>query len=272
MRPTRRRACRFRPRTSAAGLVGGYQYLSDDQPRMWTADKNNFQPRLGFTYRLNEPMVLRGGIGLFAAPFQVTGVPGLSNPINQFGYARNTLFPVSARQRADVPGEPDQPAAVRRSCCSRSGRASASRPTSAAVPAPSSSTSARTRSTGATASASSGSCRPNLLVEISYLGQKGQNLPIVMPFNYVRRGVPHAERRSATRRPRRSSRRRSPIPFQGLFPDNPGVNGATIARRRLLLQAPQFDTLNVETLRRARTRITGWSSAPTSASRAGSWS
>ena len=63
---------------------------------MWTADKNNFQPRFGFTYRINEPMVLRGGIGLFVAPFQVTGVPGLSNPINQFGYSRNTLFPVTA--------------------------------------------------------------------------------------------------------------------------------------------------------------------------------
>ena len=59
---------------SAVGLrraVGGYTYLSDDQQSAWTADKNNFQPRAGFTYKLNEPMVLRGGIGLFIAPFQV---------------------------------------------------------------------------------------------------------------------------------------------------------------------------------------------------------
>ena len=32
-------------------------------------------------------------------------------------------------------------------------------------------------------------------------------------------------------------------PFQGLTPETPGSNGATIARRRLLLQHPQFDTL-----------------------------
>ena len=60
-------------------------------------------------------------------------------------------------------------------------------------------------------------------------------------------------------------------PFQGLFPDNPGVNGATIARRRLLLQRPQFDTLNMETYAGSNS-TTGSSSAATSASRTGSWS
>jgi hypothetical protein len=38
-------------------------------------------------------------------------------------------------------------------------------------------------------------------------------------------------------------------PFQGLFPDNPGSGGATIARRRLLLAYPHFDTLNIEKAR-----------------------
>ena len=31
-------------------------------------------------------------------------------------------------------------------------------------------------------------------------------------------------------------------PLQGLTPETPGSNGATIARRRLLLQYPQFDS------------------------------
>ena len=38
-------------------------------------------------------------------------------------------------------------------------------------------------------------------------------------------------------------------PFQGLTPETPGSNGATIARRRLLLQYPHFDNLSIETYR-----------------------
>ena len=63
---------------------------------MWSADRNNVQPRLGFAYTLNDRTLVRGGVGLFVAPFQINGVPGLSNPINQIGFSRNTLVPVSA--------------------------------------------------------------------------------------------------------------------------------------------------------------------------------
>jgi hypothetical protein len=42
-------------------------------------------------------------------------------------------------------------------------------------------------------------------------------------------------------------------PFQGLTPETPGSNGATIARRRLLLRHPQFDTLTAEAYRGANT-------------------
>ena len=42
-------------------------------------------------------------------------------------------------------------------------------------------------------------------------------------------------------------------PFQGLTPETPGSNGATIARRRLLLQFPHFDTLTAEAYRGSNT-------------------
>ena len=42
-------------------------------------------------------------------------------------------------------------------------------------------------------------------------------------------------------------------PFQGLTPETPGSNGATIARRRLLLQFPHFDTLTAESYRGSNT-------------------
>ena len=214
------------------------------KPRMWTADKNNFQPRLGFTYRLNEPMVLRGGIGLFAAPFQVTGVPGLSNPINQFGYSRNTLFPVSADNGLTFQADLTNPLP--------SGQllqpVGSSLGLSANLGGSPGTVMLDERKNPQYWRYSIGVERQlpaNLLVEISYIGQKGQNLPIVIPFNYVGEAY---RTQSVVRDAAAETFLTATVanPFQGLFPDNPGVNGATIARRRLLLQAPQFDTLNVE--------------------------
>ena len=46
----------------------------------WNADKNNFQPRAGFAYRLGEKSVVRGGWGIYTIPFIITGnfQPGFS--------------------------------------------------------------------------------------------------------------------------------------------------------------------------------------------------
>ncbi len=85
-----------------------------------------------------------------------------------------------------------------------------------------------------------------MVMEISYLGQKGQNQPILQAVNFV----PLEFRTQSPVRDLPAETFLGAIvanPFQGLFPDNPGANGATIARRRLLLQTPQFDTLNLET-------------------------
>jgi hypothetical protein len=225
-------------------LIGGYEYLSDTKSRMWTADKNNFQPRLGFTYRLTEPMIVRGGIGLFAAPFQVSGVPGLANPINQFGYSRNTLFPITADNGLTFQANLTNPL-----------------PSGTLLQPVGSSLGLSANLGGSPGTVfldqrdnpqywrySIGVERqlsPSLLAEVSYLGQKGQNLPIVLPLNYV----PEQFRtQSVIRDPSAEAFLTATVanPFQGLFPDNPGVNGATIARRRLLLQSPHFDALNIE--------------------------
>ena len=82
----------------AARVLGGYQYVSDDNPHIWDADGNNWQPRVGATYKLGDKNVIRGGVGLFVAPFQIQGVPGLNNAIQQFGFARDTPVPVTSDQ------------------------------------------------------------------------------------------------------------------------------------------------------------------------------
>ena len=51
-RRIRPRACRSA--ASAFNVRGGYTYLSGDQKSAWNADRNNFQPRAGFTYKLSD--------------------------------------------------------------------------------------------------------------------------------------------------------------------------------------------------------------------------
>ncbi len=229
----------------ASRLIGGYEYLSDENTRMWTADKNNFQPRLGFTYKLNDLSVLRGGIGLFAAPYQVAGVPGLSSPINQFGYSRNTVFPVTSDSGVTFQANLTNPVP------------------SGVLLQPVGSSLGLSANLGGSPGTVFLDERSNpqywrysfgierqlpheLLVEVSYIGQKGQNLPIVRQQNFV----PEQFRtQSVVRDVAAETFLTATVanPFQGLFPDNSGVNGATIARRRLLLAYPHFDTLNIET-------------------------
>ena len=52
----------------------------------YNPDKNNFQPRVGFAYQLNEKTVLRGGWAIYAVPalFDISGIyqPGFSQATN----------------------------------------------------------------------------------------------------------------------------------------------------------------------------------------------
>ena len=84
------------PHRRAVRSPGGYQYVDEANRRIWDADGNNFQPRFGFTYSATPTTIVRGGAGLFVSPFQINAVPGLGNPVNQLGYARQTPVPVSA--------------------------------------------------------------------------------------------------------------------------------------------------------------------------------
>ena len=52
-------------------VVGGITYASDGDHAVWNADKSNWQPRAGASFKLNHKTVLRGGFGIFMAPFQV---------------------------------------------------------------------------------------------------------------------------------------------------------------------------------------------------------
>jgi hypothetical protein len=63
---------------------GGLLFASEENPGFWEPDKNNFQPRLGFAYRLDDRTVLRGGWALYTVPFIIDGISqsGFSQSIN----------------------------------------------------------------------------------------------------------------------------------------------------------------------------------------------
>ncbi len=224
---------------SQFAVAGGYTYLSDDQPRAWKADRNNFQPRMGFTYKLTESSVLRGGAGLFIAPFQLQGVPGIQTAVNQTGYSRNTPIPVTsdngltfqANLSNPVPsGQLLEPVGSALGLATNLGNAPGN-------------VTLQERINPEYWRYSLGVERQfkgDFLIELSYLGQKGRHLPILQTLNYV----PEQYRTQSPIRDANAETFLSQVvanPFQGLMPESPASNGATIARRRLLQPYPQFD-------------------------------
>ena len=228
----------------AARVIGGYQFASSDNPGVWDADANNWQPRVGFTYKLGSKSVIRGGAGLFVAPFQIQGVPGFNNALNQIGFSQNTNVPVTSDSGLTFQGTLANPIP------------------SGQLLQPVGATNGLSTNLGGSPGTVFSVDRENpeyrrfsagierelgwdMMMEVSYLGQRGQNLPIVRALNYV-----PLEFRSQS--PQRDAAAETFLtttvqnPFRGLTPENAGSNGQTIARRRLLQQYPTFDTLSIE--------------------------
>jgi hypothetical protein len=224
-------------------VIGGHTYLSDTRKHVWNADRNNIQPRAGVTYRLTESSVLRGGAGLFIAPFQLQGVPGINTAINQLGYSRSTLLPVSSDNgltfQADltnpVPsGRLLEPVGAALGLTANLGNAPGN-----VFPADRVNGEYWRYSFGVEKQFPAG-----FLVELSYIGQQGRNVPILETLNYV----PRELRTSSPIRDNNAETFLSQVvanPLRGLTPEAPGSNGATIARRRLLYQFPQFDASGI---------------------------
>ena len=63
---------------------GGLAFMDEDNKGTYNPDKNNFQPRVGFAYQLNDKTVLRGGYAIYTVPalFDISGIyqPGFSAP------------------------------------------------------------------------------------------------------------------------------------------------------------------------------------------------
>ena len=69
-------------------VVGGYTFADENNRAIFDADKSNWQPRFGAAYQLNDRTVLRGGFGIFMAPFLV------ETP-QQVGFSNGTTNPIT---------------------------------------------------------------------------------------------------------------------------------------------------------------------------------
>jgi hypothetical protein len=68
---------------SAFNVKGGLTFLGAGGRQVWDPDANNFQPRIGFAYKLLPKTVLRGGWGIYMVPIIIDGV-------NQSGFSQAT--------------------------------------------------------------------------------------------------------------------------------------------------------------------------------------
>jgi hypothetical protein len=62
---------------------GGYLFLTESNRGIWNPDMNNYQPRVGFAYRIGKSNVVRGGWGIYTVPYIYDGN-------NQDGFSQAT--------------------------------------------------------------------------------------------------------------------------------------------------------------------------------------
>lgn len=79
---------------SQLSVLGGYTFANENNRAAWNADKNNWQPRVGASYQLNEKTVLRAGFGIFVSPRQIpTSLADTTNQSTiQPGFSGATTF------------------------------------------------------------------------------------------------------------------------------------------------------------------------------------
>ncbi len=219
---------------SAFNVLGGLQFANGGVRANQTTDKNNFQPRFGVSYALDEKTVIRAGAGLFSAPFQI------QTP-NQAGFSTPTLFVPSTNNGLTFIATLANPFpnGVAASLGSTQGLATfIGRDVTIA---------SNERKNAQYARFIVGIQRElpwKFGIEATYVYSRGYDLPVVRQLNFIptqflNSGAEFSSTVSTFLTANVSN------PFRTLVPDNAGYNAATIARRSLLTRFPAFGNVNV---------------------------
>ena len=242
------------PVTAFQNLSGGLQFASSpDDPNQGT-DKNNFQPRVGISYALSEKTVLRGGFGIFTSPFQIQA-------INQAGYTATTSFTPTTNNGLTFLANINNPFPTGLNPAVGSGLG---------LNTLIGTTLGTTNATGPTATTLNSYDRKNANyarfiggvqhalpynfgVEATFVYSHGYNLPVFRQLNFIPReylnnlqGVTDGGTiLDAITTAQTFLNATVANPFRGLVSTDAGLNASVLARRRLLVQYPQFQDLIV---------------------------
>ena len=77
------------PEVPTIKVIGGPLFATPDNRGFYDTDRNNFQPRIGAAYQINEKTVLRGGFAIYMVPFIFDTQISL-NAIQQPGFSQAT--------------------------------------------------------------------------------------------------------------------------------------------------------------------------------------
>jgi hypothetical protein len=239
-------------------LVGGLTFVTDDDDYSQAMDKNNFQPRVGISWGINQKTVLRGGFGIFTQPFQI-------GSIFQPGFASSTPFTASTNNGQTY-------LATLRTSLFPTG-----------INPPVGSTLGLSTFLGGDLAGTNGAQGPTtpvlsydrknsnfyrfmasiqrelpggIGVEFTFMHSAGRDLPVFkdlnpVPVSYLVNPASYSDAASLTAAINTASAFLSGTvsnPFRGMttaFPGNTAFTANTIARRRLLTPFPQFAALSV---------------------------
>jgi hypothetical protein len=216
---------------SSFQVKGGLLFATDDNRGFWNADKNNFQPRVGFAYKLTDKLVMRGGWGIYTVPFVILGN-------NQPGFSQSTPIVPSVDNGLTFQANLANPfpTGVLAPAGASNGLATFLGQGISYTPLDLNNTQAQRWSFGFQYELPG-----NWLVEAQYVGNAGYDGVVSVPLN----GIPLRYLSTSTFRDQNMINTINLLsatvtnPFRNLIPGT-GLNGATVQRQQLLRPFPHF--------------------------------
>lgn len=216
-------------------VLGGLTFASDGNRANQSTDKNNFQPRIGVSYSINDKMVIRGGFGIFTAPFQIQAV-------NQSGFSTPTLFVPTTNNGLTFIATLANPFP------------------NGVAPSPGSSLGLATfagrdltvlsyeRENAQFARFVGGfqyQLPYNFALDVNLVYSRGYNLAVARNINFVPTQYLNTATQAFDSTVQTFLNATVPNPFRGLVPSNATYNANTIQRRLLLVPYPEFGNVTV---------------------------
>ncbi|MBP7474209.1 MAG: TonB-dependent receptor [Pyrinomonadaceae bacterium] len=241
------------PLGSLGDLRGGLIFASDSGDPNQAMDKNNFQPRVGISWGIDQKTVLRAGFGMFTSPFQIQAIfqPGFSSPTLFVPSTNNGLTFIATLQNPFPNGVAPSPGSSQ-GLMTFVGRdvtaANATGPTSTVL--------SYDRKNANFSRFLFGVQRElpfQIGVEATYIYSSGRDLAVSRELNAI--PAQYLNNFSVTSNSATILASITSVntflnasvanPFRGLIPDSAAWNAATIQRRRLLTPFPQYGNIAV---------------------------